>query len=299
MPDDDQPHHEKNSNRITRSAEGTWQKKTRDIDAWKFLAQQKYVRLDTLGEYLSPGYVKASKQAESQEPQSRGGNRQQRPWPSDQRHRMMAVQRLVARWQRMGVVEIWQPYKDQPAWVRLNQLGLAELHLDWPEILWPLNERWLRDDGKNWLSHTHRVNKMRLALARGEIPGIPAKHTWHSEREIELTLPARHSGVRLLHKVDGYITLEIETTWTRTRTNGNVVQVLLPPQTTIACELELTRKRFGTYQEIILPDLLRFYDYTVYLAIGDAYDAVVSARRKTLLTNEERRRIRILRFEPE
>jgi hypothetical protein len=290
----------KGSGHKRRSDKGTWQKTTRDVDAWRLLAQQKYVRMDTLGEWLAPGHAKASEPPSMQEPQSHGGNRQQVPWPSDPRHRMMAVQRIVARWEhRIGVVESWQPYKDQPAWVRLNQRGLEELHLDWPEILWPVDERWLRDDGKNWLSHTHRVNKVRLALARGEIAGIPAQHIWHSEREIELTLPARHPGARLPHKVDGYVILKTEAIWTQSRKNGDVQQTVLPHKTTIALELELTRKRFETYQEIILPDLLRYYDYTVYLATGDAYDVVASARQKTLLTNEERKRIRIIRFDPE
>lgn len=281
----------KDSNQKQRSDKGSWQKTTRDVDAWWLLAQQKYVRMDTLGEWFALAYAKAQKQELSQGKQV--------PWPTDHRHRMMATQRLVARWQqRIGVVDIWQPYKDQPAWVRLNQRGLEELHLNWPEILWPVDERWLRDDSKNWLSHTHRVNKARLALARGEIPGIPAQHIWHSEREIEQTLPARHPGVRLPHKVDGYVTLETETTWTRTHAGGNIERTVLPLQTTIGIELELQRKSFEIYQSIIFPDLLRCYDYTIYLATGDAYEAVITARRNLLQTDNERKRIRILRFEP-
>ena len=283
----------------SRSDQGTWHKKARDVDGWWLLAQQKYVRMDTLGEWFAPGYARASKPPSPREPLPHGGNRQHTPWPEDPRHRRMAVQRIVARWHyRMGVVETWQPYKDQPAWVRLNRRGLEELHLDWPELFWPLDERWLRDDGKEWLSHTHRVNTIRLALARGEIPGIPAQHVWQSEREIERTFPARTPSIRLPHKVDGSLTLDAETTWTRTLPNGEREHIWLPRQTTIALEVELTRKRFETYQEIIFPDLLRCYDYTLYLATRDAYDAVVSARREMLRSDEERKRIRILSFDP-
>src|SRR5258708_2951095 len=72
-----------------------------------------------------------------------------------------------------------------------------------------------------------------------------------------------------------------------------------PSGTTIAFELELTRKNFEVYGHHILPDLLRHYDFALYLATGDAYNAIVSARRDTLSSNEERKRIRIIRFDPE
>jgi len=176
----------------------------------------------------------------------------------------MAVQRLVSRWVRvMRVAELWQPYKDQAAWVRLNRRGLDELHLDWPEIPWS-KEEWLRDDGDEYLSHTHRVNKARLALARGDVPDIPIQHIWQ-----------------------------------QTLKGGEVEEIRLPSGATIAFELELTRKNFEVYGHHILPDLLRHYDFALYLATRDAYNAIVSARRDTLSSNEERKRIRIIRFDPE
>ena len=310
--------------RKRRSDRGTWKKSGRDQDGMLFVAQQKFVRLDTLAEFFAPGYERAvdppkhqqhdqaqsAEDTEGGEPQSavkkqRGGRRTGLPWPKDTRHRMMAVQRIVLHWaDPMGLAETWQPWASQPPWVRIIQPGLVELHLDvdaegepyWTEIPWPDDER-LRDDGREFLSHTHRINMVRMALARGDVPDIPKKHIWHSEREIEATLPKKVRGVRLPHKTDGYVELEQNWTWQFERKNGDIDIIQLPRGSRIAIEVELSRKRFAAYERFILPDLLKFYDFALYFATKDAYQAVVDARRNSLPTDDLRRRIRILRLE--
>ncbi len=310
--------------RKRRSDYGTWKKSGRDQDGMLFVAQQKFVRLDTLAEFFAPGYERAvdpPKQhqhdqapsvgdADGGSPQpaakkQRGGKRTGLPWPKDTRHRMMAVQRIASHWaDPMGFAELWQPWANQPPWVRITQPGLVELHLDvdtegepyWTEIPWPEDKK-LRDDGHEFLSHTHRINMVRMALARGDVPDIPQKHTWHSEREIEATLPKKVRGVRLPHKTDGYVELEVDWTWQFERKDGDIDIIQLPRGSRIAIEVELSRKRFAAYERFILPDLLKFYDFALYFATKDAYQAVVDARRNSLPTNDLRRRIRILLLE--
>jgi len=53
-------------------------------------------------------------------------------------------------------------------------------------------------------------------------------------------------------------------------------------------------KRFEAYEKFIFPDLLQFYDFVLYFATKDAYQAIVDAHRKYLPTNDQRRRIRII-----
>jgi len=310
--------------RKRRSDYGTWKKSGRDQDGMLFVAQQKFVRLDTLAEFFAPGYERAvdpPKQHQHDQAPSvgdaaggspqpaakkqRGGKRTGLPWPKDTRHRMMAVQRIASHWaDPMGFAELWQPWANQPPWVRITQPGLVELHLDvdtegepyWTEIPWPEDKK-LRDDGHEFLSHTHRINMVRMALARGDVPDIPQKHTWHSEREIEATLPKKVRGVRLPHKTDGYVELEVDWTWQFERKDGDIDIIQLPRGSRIAIEVELSRKRFAAYERFILPDLLKFYDFALYFATKDAYQAVVDARRNSLPTNDLRRRIRILLLE--
>ena len=269
------------------------------------------MRLDTLAEWLAPGYTPAVDLPPSQDtvasPQGkkpRGGRRTGTSWPIDRRHRMMAVQRLARRWvEPMNVAEIWQPFAGQPAWVRINQRGLEELHLDldaqgnpyWTDIPWPEDRR-LRDDGDEYLSHYHRINVVRLALARGDVSEVPTRHTWHSEREIEATLPKKRPGVRLPHKTDGYVELDVDWTWQFVRRDGDIDVISLPRGSRIAIEVELSRKRFEAYEKFILPDLLEFYDFALYFATKDAFQAVVDARRKYLPANDQRRRIRIIQL---
>ena len=285
-----------------RSTAGAWKTQTRDIDGMRLVGEQKFVRLDTLCEWFAPGYQKAVGEVlpASQERTSRGGDRSRHPWPADQRHRMMAVHRIVNRWVApLGCAEKWQPWADQPAWVRLTARGLAEIgHPDWPELPWPDDTRKdrLRDDGKYWLSHLHRINHVRLALARGDIDCLPPHHRWHSEREIEIALPEKVRGVALPHKTDGYIELLCEQTWTYPRAQGQIADLHLPAGARIGIEVELSRKAFAVYHEHIFPDLLRQYDAALYLAVGEAYQALVEARKTFRASDADRRRLRLLQM---
>lgn len=152
------------------------------------------------------------------------------------------------------------------------------------------------DNGKDRLSHTHRINKARLALARGDVPDFTKQHVWHSEREIEIALPEKERGVKLPHKTDGYVELLVAQSWTYPLTNRILT---LPKGARIAIEVELSRKSFTIYSEHILPQLLQMYDAALYLTAGDAYDAVVEARKTYLSSDGERKCIRIIQFKPE
>src|SRR5437879_4875297 len=102
---------QKSGQKPRRSDYDTWKKTGRDQDGLLLVAEQKFLRLDTLGEWWAPGYAPAIdgpkspkeslEQATSSNPSgksARGGNRMATPWPSDKRHRMMATQRIVSRW---------------------------------------------------------------------------------------------------------------------------------------------------------------------------------------------------------
>jgi len=279
------------------------------MKGWLLITEAKFMRLDTLAEWLAPGYTPMINLPPSQDAEAsteakkpRGGKRTDTPWPVDRRHRMMAVQRLARRWvEPMKVAEIWQPWAGQPPWIRIKQRGLEELHLDrdgagnpyWTEIPWPEDKK-LRDDGGEYLSHYHRIDMVRITLARGGVKEIPSQHTWHSEREIEATLSKKVPRGRLPHKTDGFVELNVDWTWEFTRRDGDIDIILLPRHSRIGIEVELSRKRFEAYEKFIFPDLLQFYDFALYFATKDAYQAIVDARRKYLPTNDQRRRIRII-----
>jgi hypothetical protein len=121
---------------------------------------------------------------------------------------------------------------------------------------------------------------------------------WHSEREIEIALGEKVKGVKLDHKPDGYVELLVAHTW-KLPMRSDVQQLHhLPAGSRIAIEVELSRKNFEVYGSHYLPELLRLYDGAVYLAYGDAYDAVVAARRDLLSNNNDRKRIRIIQLKP-
>src|SRR5260221_10600416 len=89
-----------------------WKLQTSDTEGMRLVGEQKFVRLDTLCEWFAPGYAKAvSLYPPDDQPKApRGGDRSEAPWPSDQRHRMMNVHRLVNRWCNVfGMAEKWQP----------------------------------------------------------------------------------------------------------------------------------------------------------------------------------------------
>ena len=163
----------------------------------------------------------------------------------------------------------------------------------WTEFPWPEDKK-LRDDGGEYLSPYHRVNMVRITLARGGVKEIPSQHTWHCEREIESTLPKKVPGGRFTHKTDGFVELNMDWTWEFTRRDGDIDIIPLPRHSCIGIEVELSRKRFEAYEKFIFPDLLQFYDFALYFATKDAYQAIVDARRKYLPTNDQRRRICII-----
>jgi hypothetical protein len=294
-----------------------WKKTKRDQRGLLLVAQQKFTRIDTLGEWWAPGLTRAIEPPKPRKDQTpaandgdpgterksqRGGNRTDASWPLDRRHRSVAVERIVRRWvDPMGFAEMLQPWAGQPSWLRITQRGLQELRLAedddgnpyWTEIPWPEEDR-LRDDGKEFLSHYHRINQVRLALARGDVSDIPIQHTWHSEREIEAMLPKKVPGVQLPHKTDGYLELNVDWTWEFAYQGGMIEHMTLPRGSRIAIEVELSRKRFAAYAQYILPDLLRLYDFAMYFATKEAYDMVVAVRRDSLPDDDQRKRIRII-----
>jgi hypothetical protein len=201
----------------------------------------------------------------------------------------------------MRFAGLLQPLAGQPPWLRITQRDLQELHLDedvegnpyWTEIPWSEEDR-LRDDSKEYLSHYHRINQVRLALARGDVSDILTQHPWHSGREIEATLPKKVPGVQLPHETDGFVELNIDWTWEFARQGGVIEHMTLPRGSCLAIEVELSRKRFAAYAQYILPGLLRLYDFAMYFATKEAYDTVVAARRDSLPHDDQRKRIRII-----
>jgi hypothetical protein len=192
----------------------------------------------------------------------------------------------------MAFAETWQPFASQPKWVRITEVGLFELGLPWYEIPFPERER-IRHDAEHH-SHTHSINQVRIALARGDV-NVP-RHRWISEREIEANLPLKEPGVILPHKPDGYLELEEEGEWEIMRGDGNIERIPLRRGSRIGIEIELSRKSYERLATHVLPSLLEHYDYVLYFCLQEAYQAVVMARRDYVQTDQERKRIRILKL---
>jgi len=101
--------------RKRRSDYGTWKKSGRDQDGMRFVAQQKFVRLDTLAEFFDPGYARAvdpPKQQQEQDPSAeasegpqtqpfdkkqRAAERNGHPRPNALRPASQGLQRLLLR----------------------------------------------------------------------------------------------------------------------------------------------------------------------------------------------------------
>ena len=288
-----------------RSDFGSFKITPRDRKGLLITAEQKFMRADSLGEYFAPDNEPACEEPEqteddadnAQQRQGRGGRRTGLPWPRDPKKRLAATLPIIYRWQdKMHLAEIWQRFAGQPPWVRLNQAGLIALGLPWAEIPFPQNWDKLWDDEEHH-SHTHHINQVRLSLARGDVKEVPKQHTWHSEREIEANLPAKEAGVRLPHRPDGYVEFEVDWTWELPLRGGTIETIPVPRGSCTGIEVELSRKSFERLGHHVLPDLLKHYDFALYFCLGDAYDAVVSARRDYLQTDDQRKRIRILRME--
>jgi len=279
-----------------RSDYGSYKVTNRDWDGFRFVAEMKFVRFDTLAEYWAPGFEPANDESHTladhdEWPRHHGGKRTDMPWPTVNRKRLSAVAQVVNRWERkMGFAETWQPFASQPKWVRITGEGLWELGLPWDEIPFPERERLRHDAEHN--SHIHRINQVRLSLARGDVE-VPS-HRWISERQIEANLPLKEPGVTLPHKPDGYLELEEEGAWELKLGDGSIERIPLLRESRIGVEVELSRKSYERLGTHVLPNLLKHYDFVWYFCLQEAYDAVVAARRDYIQTNEERKRIRIL-----
>lgn len=281
-----------------RSDFGSYKMTDRDWEGLRFIAEMKFVRFDTLGEYWAPGFAPASREPltpvrQYAVPRHKGGNHRGIPWPAEYTKRMNAVAQVVSRWEsKMSYAETWQPFASQPKWVRITAAGLYELGLQWYEIPFPERERIRHDAEHN--SHSHCINQVRVALARGDV-SVP-RHRWIGEREIEANLPLKEPGMTLPHKPDGYLELLDEGVWEIMRGDRSIERIPLMQGYRIGIEVELSRKSYDRLATHVLPSLLEHYDYVWYFCLQDAYQAVVSARRDYVQTDQERKRIRILKL---
>lgn len=293
-------HKQMATGRKLRSDAGSSRPKSRDVDILRLGAEQSFVRYDTVGEYLAPGYAPATAEP-SKEQLADSTPSVKRAWPTDQRHRMMAVSRLMRKLRDKGYIEIIQPWSDQPAWFRVRAQGLRYLGLDWEEIPFPDDYKDLEDrlrHDKYFVSHNHVINQVRLLLARGGA-GMPQQHEWRGERTIESVLPPREHGKRRPHKPDGIIYLKEDGSWPienadRTKVLGTVE---MKSTQIVGIEAECTQKSEARLLEI-LPDLLATHDYVWYFCKSKTIrQAVADARKKAEITNDDRRRLRILLLE--
>ena len=271
---------------------------SRDTDVLRFNAEQTFVRFDSFGEYLAPGHTPAlaeppaSQLADTSPPAKRA-------WPADSRHRLMAVSRLMRKLEKRGLVDIIQPWADQPAWSRVTATGLHFLGLDWPETLWPETPQDIEDrlrHDREWKSHNHLVNQVRLLLMRGGA-GMP-EGKWKGERDIEAALPERAKGYRRPHKADGLFYLLKEGSWSVMNTDGTRVVYTTSMQSgqLVAIEVECSRKSRPRLQDI-LPDLIEHHDFVWYFCLDEEVQRAVSDARKLFLeTNTDRRRVRVLKL---
>ncbi len=273
---------------------------SRDANILRFGAEQTFVRADSLGEFLAPGYAPAlavppdTQLADPTAPAKRA-------WPADGRHRLMAVSHLLRKLEARHSIEVIQPWADQPAWFRVTSLGLRSIGLEWEEIPFPDEyeklEARLRHD-RYFTSHNHVVNQVRLLLARGGA-GMPRDHEWRGERTIESVLPPREHGKRRPHKADGIISLKEDGSWPifsadRSRVVG---QVEMKATRIVGIEAECTQKSEERLLEI-LPDLLATHDYVWYVCWSlTIRQAVADARKKAPISEDDRRRLRVLLLE--
>lgn len=283
-----------------RSNAGSSRFSARDADLLRIGAEQTFVRFDTAGEWLAPGYVPALALPPPEQLNDTTAS-VKRGWPADLRHRLMAVSRLMRKLEARGYVEIVQPWSDQPAWFRVTTQGLRYLGLDWPEIPFPDTyealEARLRHD-RYFKSHHHLINQTRLLLARGGA-GAPEKHTWKGERAIEAALPPREQGVHRPHKLDGMIRLDEDGAWeVQTADRTRVLDTVeMKAGQIIGIEVECSVKSTARLAQI-LPDIVAHLDFVWYFCLTPSvHQAIASARRDALTDNEQRRRVRILKLE--
>jgi len=276
----------------TRRADwGSYEYTARDDQGLRFVAQQKFVSFDHLGQVLAPDLEPALDDFPTEEylPGPRGGKRDDLPWPRERAKRLHALAEIVRRWEKkMGYAETWKPWAHEQTWVRVTAAGLRALGLAWNEIPFPEDRRRL-----TLSSHTAQVNARRLLLARGGADAPP--HLWISEREIAVQQAAHGDDAKRMHRPDGILVLRENGAFPIMR--GGAVANWIPMRCgqTVAIEVELTRKGRERLGEGILPSLLAHYDFAWYFCgTREVYETLVAARRDALRTAEERERIRIL-----
>ncbi len=284
-----------------RSDWGTFEYTLRDDKGLLLIAEMKFVPYDLLGQWLDPDLAPAidelrnEEQSKTKGKKPRGGKRKGVPWPRDCKKRLHATAELVRRWdEKMHFARRWKPWEHEPAWARISAAGLRNLGLDWPEIEFP------EDPHKLTLaSHTYQVINRRLHLARGG-SNAPA-HQWISERKIyvdqvrKLGADAEHA-----HRPDGVMRLEVDGSYPLTRGEIVIEHIPLKKGQTVAIEEELSCKGSERLGKGILRSLLSQYDFAWYFCHDEEiYNKVIAARRDYLRTDDERKRIRILRIEKE
>lgn len=264
----------------------------RDWQALRFIAEQTFVTMEHVGQWLAPGYEPALDLPPEELPTyQHGGDRRSLGWPRDQRRRLHATAQLVARWEHdHGLVETYQPLMGEPYWVRVTALALRQLGLPWNETPFPEEKAYLVRG-----CHTEHVTEIRLQLACGRLTA--PEHLWVPERALLAQQRQVGSGEKRPHRPDAYLELLQDGSYTITRNGEVVATVAMKRGQRVAIELERSRKD-DPRLEYILPDLLKNYAFVWYFCTGKkVYDAVIKARRDVLQTDAERQRIRILLLE--
>jgi hypothetical protein len=287
--------HQPEEDRRRRSDYGTFKITPTDRKALPFVAEQRFVRYDTLGEWLAPGHEPAifEKHTATATGTGRGGKRSGLPWPRDYYKRLAAVARLVDQhWVPMGLAESVRPFSDQPRWVKLTDIGLRTLGLPWAESDFPEDMTLYWHDNERY-SHMHCINETRIYLDSGG-SGAP-KHTWTSERAVETGHPFKLAGAQLDHLADGVLELLEPGSWDILSQNDEVLAtVRMPTGSRIAIEVELNQKSYKRLSKEILPSLLQEYDFIWYFCAPDARRAVYNARRDYVPKEADRRRLRVM-----
>lgn len=282
-----------------RSDYGSYKIQDRDWDGWEFVGSMRWVRADTLGEFFDPQHQRAvilpkeerQQRKEERSTAGRGGKRTGLPWPSEYTDRMNATMRIVYKWKEHGFAKYWQPWGGQPPWISLTEAGLFERQLPWHEIDWP-DKQSIRHDDHHFISHTHRVNQMRVRLLAGA--AYVPQHEWISERAIDARFPPREAGMLRPHLADGELVLTENGKWQIIVDKEVVDEVEMKAKQKIAIEVELSRKDYPRLDKRVLPSLLEQYDFVWYFCEPKARQAVYTARGEHLPSEEDRRRIRIM-----
>jgi hypothetical protein len=292
-------------NEIQRSDAGSTVFTPRDRQGMLFVGEQKLVRYDALGQQFDSLYApainvmplglrrsKEQKEADEgnrqEEKMKRGGNRGILPWPADYRKRIHAVGSVVDRWEKkMGYAKTWRPALDQPKWVTLTEAGLRRVGLTYHEVEWP------DEDTEYVLDHYHHVSMVRLQLARQRTEHIP-KHIWICERELEQEdTPRKLAGEDVPTRPDGILVVTEDSTIELA--TGEIMSISAGER--IAIEVELSRKNFTKYARVVFPDHINRFTAVWYFCAPDAYNAVITARRNWVDTDEQRAHISIRRLE--